>query len=199
MGTRTGGFLAGIAAAALLAGCTPVGVMVAGATGAGLVAAQERSVGDTVDDAIIKARISDLWFRENHALNVKLTLTVNEGRVLITGVVDDPEMRLDAVRLAWQVNGVKEVINEIQVAESGGLAGYAKDSAITADLKARMLTDREIDSLNYSIETVAGTVYLMGIARDQAELDRVIETARNIRWVNRVVSYVRLKDQREGQ
>ncbi len=122
----------------------------------------------------------------------KLDLTVNEGRVLITGIVQNPEARVEAVRLAWQPKGVKQVINEIRVDKSEGFTGYARDTWITARLRTAITFDKHISSINYTIDTVAGTVYLMGAAQSQAELDRVTRTARTIPDVKRVVSYVRI-------
>jgi osmotically-inducible protein OsmY len=91
---------------------------------------------------------------------------------------------------------VREVIDEIKVGEGGGIGTYARDVLIANELRAKLLFDRNIQSINYSIETVGGVVYLMGIAQNQAELDRVTGYARNISYVQRVVSYVRLKSER---
>jgi osmotically-inducible protein OsmY len=108
-------------------------------------------------------------------------------------------MRLDAIRLAWQANGVREVINEIKVSDKGGISAYARDSWVTAELKARLLFDKKVQSINYSVETVDGTVYLMGIAQNRDELDRVQSYARTLAYVKQVVSYVRMKgDPRRG-
>ena len=176
----------------LSAGCTPVGVLMGAGASAGIAGAQERTIGTAVDDAVIQTKISDLWFRHSEKMFEALDMTVIEGRVLITGQLDDPDLRVDAVRLAWQVDGVREVINEIQLTEGEGLQGYARDVRIANELRAKLTFDRQVSAINYSIDTVGGVVYLMGIAKNQAELDRVIAQARNIDSVRRVVSYVRL-------
>ena len=116
---------------------------------------------------------------------------MDQGRVLITGVVQNPDARVEAVRLAWQVEGVRQVINEIRIAKSDGLPGYVRDQWITTRLRAAITFDRDVQSINYSIDTVQGTVYLMGVAQNQAELNRVIETARTIPHVKQVISYVK--------
>jgi len=113
--------------------------------------------------------------------------------VLLTGDVPNPEMRVDAVRLAWQADGVRQVINEIKVEGGGGVTGYVSDSWITSNIRTKMTFDKYVQSINYSVETVDGTVYLMGIAQDQKELDRVIDYARNAKYVKNVTSYVRLR------
>ena len=173
----------------LLPSCTGLAVG-AGAT-AGVATVQEGGISRAISDFEIQAQINDLWFREDIAIFSKLDLTVNQGRVLITGVVQDPGHRVEAVRLAWQPNGVKQVINEIQVAESDGLVGFARDTWISTRLRTAITLDREIQSINYSIDTVKGIVYLMGVAQNQAELNKVIEIARTIPDVDRVVSYVK--------
>lgn len=172
--------------------CTPIGLATGAGATVGVAAAQEGGVGRAVTDMKIQAQINDLWFRSNVNSFLKLDLTVNQGRVLVTGVVQDPEERVEAIRLAWQPEGVKQVINEVQVANSGGIAGYASDTWITTRLRTALTLDRDVQSINYSIDTVAGVVYLIGVAQSQSELNRVIETARTIPNVKRVVSYVKL-------
>ncbi|WP_207481107.1 BON domain-containing protein [Arenibaculum pallidiluteum] len=172
-------------------GCAPLAVGAA-ATAAGTAAAQEGGVQGAVTDAGIHAEINHLWFQHDVEMQRVLDMTVTNGRVLLTGRATTPEMRLDAVRLAWQARGVKEVINEVEVGDSGGLGATATDTWITTQLRSRLLFDRDIASRNYSIDTVGGVVYLMGAARDQTELDRVIGHARAVANVKRVVSYVRV-------
>ena len=176
----------------VLSGCSPVGMVMGTGAAVGISAAREGGISGTVEDVKIKALISDKWFRYDVNTFTKLNLTVNQGRVLITGIVQNPDDRVEAVRLAWQVEGVSQVINEIRVAESDGLPGYVRDQWITTRLRTSLTFDREVQSINYSIDTVAGTVYLMGVAQDQAELNRVIETARTIPHVMNVISYVKM-------
>ncbi|MBK9586685.1 MAG: BON domain-containing protein [Alphaproteobacteria bacterium] len=164
----------------------------------GVAAVQEGGLERAGSDAWIQAQINDLWLRQDLEMFRKLDITVNQGRVLLTGVVQNPEHRVEAVRLAWQPSGVKSVINEIKVADSDGIMGYAKDTWITTKLRSILLADREIESLNYSIDTVQGTVYLMGFAQDQQELDRAIGKARTVSGVKHVVSYVKLAGAPEG-
>ncbi len=175
-----------------LGACAPV-VVGAGAA-VGVTAAQERGVKGALADTEIRLEINHLWFQESTSLYGKVNLQVQEGRVLLTGNVPDPEARLSAVRLAWQAEGVSEVINEIEVRDTSALLDAARDEWISAELKARILVDRAIVSINYSIETVNQVVYLIGIAQSQAELDRVIAYAKDIAYVRRVISYVRVKD-----
>jgi hypothetical protein len=119
-------------------------------------------------------------------------MTVKEGRVLVTGVVQNPEHRVEAIRLAWQPEGVKQVINEVRVADSNGIVGFAKDAWISARLRSALILDKQVQSINYNIDTVQGSIYLMGFALSQSELNRVIELARTMPGARQVVSYVKI-------
>jgi osmotically-inducible protein OsmY len=101
-------------------------------------------------------------------------------------------MRAAAVKLAWKTEGVKDVINEIQIGQSS-LRDIARDSWITAQLKTKITFDKKILAINFSIETVNGIVYLIGIAQDQGELDRILTHGRGIDYVRRIISHVRVK------
>jgi hypothetical protein len=124
----------------------------------------------------------------------ELYKAVQEGRVLVSGEVATADMRADAIQLAWKANGVREVLNEVEVGNTGGLRTYWTDSKIVRELEARMLLEREVSSLNYSVEAYNGTVFLLGVAQDQTELNRVLQLARNIGGVKKVVNHVLLRD-----
>jgi len=165
-------------------------------TGVGYSVAQERSVGNAVDDAGILGQIESEYVQKDvNNLFHKIDVQVHEGRVLLTGSVLEPEHRVEAVRLAWQPQGVKEVINEIQVVDKEGTPkDYAIDAWVTTQIKAKLLVSGEIKSINYSVETVNAIVYLMGVAQNQTELDKVTNIASTIKGVKKVISHVRLKD-----
>jgi osmotically-inducible protein OsmY len=184
--------LLSISALALMNACTPLGMATGAAATAGVASAQEGGIKGAITDASIKGAINEAWFRHDIDMFSKLSTRVDQGRVLLTGVVQNPEHRVEAVRLVWQVNGVKQVINEIQVADSEGIPGWGRDTWITTRLRTEMTFAKDISSLNYSIDTVQGVVYLMGVAMNQNELNRVMEIARTIPNVKKVVSYVKM-------
>ena len=181
-----------MAACLCLSGC--VEFLVGAAATTGLAVAEERSVGDAVDDLTIRTELNHLFFHDDIKLYQNVSFSVIEGRVLLKGSVATPEDRVRALRLAWQADGVREIINEIQVSDESGLLDYARDTWISTQLKARLLLDGGVLSINYSIETVNGTIYVIGIAQDEAELKRVTDHARDIEDVRRVVSHVVFKD-----
>lgn len=181
-----------IALGAPLGACAPV--LIGGAATVGSAAVEERGLEAAVDDTKIRAEINHLWLQHDEAMYREVSLTVTEGRVLLTGQVPTAERRVDAVRLAWQAAGVKEVNNEIQVTDQSGFIDYSRDVIIANTLRKRLLFDNQVKNVNYSVDCVNGIVYLMGIAQNDAELERVIGHARNISNVKKVVSYVVLKD-----
>ncbi|MFZ5914393.1 MAG: BON domain-containing protein, partial [Pseudomonadota bacterium] len=185
---------AGLALALCSAGCVPVVVGAGAATG--IAVAQERSFGTAVDDTTIDMNVGALLLKENDRLFSNVGVEVQEGRVLLTGGVPTPEDRLKATMIAWRSPGVKEVINELQISDKSSLGSIAKDSWITTKLRTRILADRRVLDINYSIETVNGVIYLIGVAGSQEELNIVTDYARNISGVERVVSHVRVKANR---
>lgn len=178
---------------ALLSGCVPL--VFAGATESAVVVAQERSVGNAVDDAGIYLKVKKKFAEQpDNDLFANILVKVVEGRVLLTGNVDKPESQVQAVTLSWQVPGVREVVNEIQINDKASFSNYAQDVWISAQIRSRLLFTKNIRSVNYSVITVNQVVYLMGIAQDQAELDRATWVASTTSYVKNVISYVQLKD-----
>jgi osmotically-inducible protein OsmY len=185
---------AAIALLFLLTGCTPFDLLLGGGATAGVAASEERGINGSLSDAKIGTQISAEWAHKNSNTFIALGLSVYDGRALITGVLKTQQDVDDAIKIAWGVDGVREVINEIIIDPSGVTGTFASDSFIVAQLKGKLLIDKDVSAVNYSIDAVRGIVYLMGVAQSQDELDRVIGYARNIRYVQKVVNHVLLKD-----
>ncbi|UCH75578.1 MAG: BON domain-containing protein [Rhodospirillales bacterium] len=190
------------AAILLLLGILPLGgceaLVLGGVVVGATVAAQDRPVKTAIADSAIQADVGRRLIEFDVDVFRRVDIEVVEGKVLLNGVVPSPEDRIDAARIAWQADGVAEVINELEVQDTRSLSDAARDSWITTKLRSAILFDGEVQSINYSIDTVNGTVYLMGIAQNQGELDRVVGHARNIDYVRRVVPYVRIASPAEG-
>lgn len=181
-----------------LSGCASF-VIGAGAT-AGVAAFQERGLDGAVSDTAITAEIWQKFLAKDEKLFLDIEIEVVEGEVLLAGHVPDVANQLEAVRLSWQVGGVRSVINEIEVGSNGfSLVDSAGDLLITTKIKTALMFDGDVFAINYSIETVNGTVYLMGIAQNDLERNRVISHARETSYVKRVVSHIRLKDDANRQ
>jgi hypothetical protein len=181
----------GVLSTLLLSSCAPV--VIGGGAAAGYTLSQERNVGEIADDLAIKNHI-----KSNFAKKSMFTLVgvkVSEGRVLLTGKVTTQLSRLDAARIAWQQPGVREVNNDIIVTNnSEKLASHvATDSKITAEIKSKLLVTKNVNSTNYGFETIDGVVYVLGIAQNSRELDKVISVASKVKGVIKVVNHVRIK------
>lgn len=185
-----------LAAAQLQTGCV-AGVAAGGAATAGVLGAQERSFAQAASDAKIRTQINSAWLQADERMYRLVSLQVWNGRVLVSGVVANEDMRVTAIQKAWTAAGVKEVINEVRVGETGGAGSFSGDAWITAKLNSKLTFDREVNSVNFSVDTVHDVVYLIGTAQDRKELERVIDHARNVSGVERVVSHVRVRGQGE--
>lgn len=185
---------AAVALPGLTGGCAVAVVGgLAGAGAAGYAAGQERGVNGEYHDFATKTNIQVAWMKAQPPLPPNLDVTVYEGRALLTGAADSPAARDRAAELAGRVAGVRAVYNQIEVAPSRSAWSMASDAWITAKLRSDLVLDKEIRSLNYTIETVNGSVYLIGSARTAGELDRATGWARNIPGVRRVVSFVEVR------
>ena len=178
----------------LLAGCSPLDMTISGGATVATAASEERGLGQAVNDNGITVGIANAMLQTDPGLVITVDVEVHEGRVLLAGQVDRPEDRVTAVRLAWQQPNVVEVINEIKVTKSETVGEYLHDVWLAQTLRNDLLFDSRVRSINYNVDCVAGTIYLMGVAQNQAELQRVIDHARDISYVRNVISFVRLKN-----
>tara|TARA_R110001583_G_scaffold96819_3_gene241465 strand:- start:178362 stop:179027 length:666 start_codon:yes stop_codon:yes gene_type:complete len=173
-------------------GCTSL-VVGAGAT-AGVAAMQERGFKNSVNDNAITANLWRKYLEIDEKMFVDIDIEVLEGEVLLAGYVPTADVEMTAVQTAWQTDGVKRVINQLKVGKTLGVIDTASDLLISTRIKTALMFDSRVYAINYTIETVDGTVYLMGIAQNKNELDRVISHVRATSYVKKVVSYVRLKN-----
>jgi len=176
-----------------LTGCLPVTAMSTTVT-AGRSAAEERRVGEIVDDVVINNKIRTRFSKESFKnIFTKVSANSIEGRVLLTGSVESMEYASQAVKIAWEVPGVREVLNEIEV-DNISLGTHIKDSWIATHVRSKLFFNKKLKSVNYSVEVNNGVVFLTGIAQDQEELDQAEQTASLVNGVSKVVSHVVLKD-----
>lgn len=185
--------LAGILALPFgLGGCVEMVVVsgIAAAAGGGYMAGQERGVDGMASDIAIKTEIATAFLQADPQIQAGVTTTVYDGRVLLTGRVATPAMKATAVQIAGRTQHVRRVHDEVEVASAEDIWDDAKDTWISAQVRSQMVIDPDIRSVNYTIETENGSVYLIGSARSQGELDRATQIARHVPGVRRVVSYV---------
>jgi osmotically-inducible protein OsmY len=183
-----------VALPVVLGGCPAAIVAGLGAAGgAGYAANQERGTGGTVDDLKIKTNIQNAWLQTNPLMQRDLNVTVYEGRTLLTGTAPNPEFKAQAKEVASRVQGVRAIYDEIEVAPAESAWDSAKDTWITSRIRTELTFNPDVRSVNYSIETANKSVYLIGSARSQAELDIATTAARTTPDVKRVVSYVEIR------
>ena len=174
--------------------CTPGGVLASGGATTMVVAEGDRTLGTVVDDATIKINISSNLLSSSTNLFVNVNTSVIEGRVLLTGIVDTQEIRIEAVRKVWEIDGVREVINEIDIGSKTTIKEYANDLWITTQVKGMSAKTIGLRSLSYNFETIKGKVYIVGITSRPEQLDQIIEVTKTIKGVKEIVNYVIIKE-----
>ena len=150
----------------------------------------EKGFSTSVSDTVIKAKLTDKFIQNDASLVTGVESSVSNGAVLMTGKLETQDQKILATRLAWEIKGVKEVINEIQLVSDKSVKTTAKDLAASAQLRAALIGDQEISSLNYSIDVVNGIVYLSGVAANEKERERVIAHAQALRFAKKVINYI---------
>ena len=187
-------FFVGIILIGLNYACSPANVLATGGSTALVVAEDERSFGTVVDDATIKINLAAKFLSAGNNLFVNINTTVLDGRVLLTGLVENQEIRIEAVRLVWEVEGVKEVINEIETGNRDSIKDYANDVWITTQARAVATKTIGFRAIAYNFETINGKIYMAGITSRPEQLDSVIEALKVIKGVKEIVNYVVVKE-----
>tara|TARA_B100000575_G_scaffold72561_1_gene56433 strand:- start:1885 stop:2487 length:603 start_codon:yes stop_codon:yes gene_type:complete len=174
-------------------GCSPANVLATGGSTAMVVAEGDRSFGTVVDDATIKVNIAAKFLNAGSNMFVEINTTVLEGRVLLTGLVKDQETRIEAVRLVWEIDGVNEVINELEIGNRDTLKDYATDLWINTQARALSAKIVGLRVVGYNFETINGKVYVAGITNKPEQLESLVESLKTIKGVKEIVNYVIVK------
>ena len=175
----------------LISNC--VGTSSQGIFGTGVsVALDPRSIGTQIDDNIMQKSLSSRLLLKDKKYILSINLKVLDGRIFITGKVDDPEEKLIITKMAWETKGVRSVKNNIIIKEEFNFKQSAKDILITSQLRAAMIINKKIKSTNYNIDTYKKKIYIYGIAQDKDELKQVLEEAEAILDVKRVIGSILL-------
>ena len=175
----------------LVSGCA--GVASKGIFGTGVsVAFDPRSVGTQIDDSIMEKNLKTrvLLRDKNHLLKVKTK--VLDGRIFLTGTVENPEEKLQLTKLAWETDGVRSVRNDIKIKEEFNFKQSAKDLLITSQLRTAIILNKDIKASNYQIDTYKKKIFIYGIAQTSDEKDLVIKEAKEILDVDDVIASIML-------
>ena len=175
----------------LLSGC--VGVSSKGLFGTGVsVAFDPRSVGTQIDDSIMQKNLSARILLLDKKYLFSINSKVLDGRIFLTGKVEDPEEKLKLTKMAWETDGVRSVRNDIKIKEEFNFQQSAKDILITSQLRAAMIFNKNIKATNYQIDTYKKKIYVYGIALTAEEKEMVISEAKEILDVEDVIASILL-------
>ncbi len=177
----------------ILSGCA--GVSSSGIFGTGVsVAIDPRSLGTQIDDSLMQKNLTAriLLLNKNYLLSVKSK--VLDGRIFLTGKVDEPEEKLKLTKIAWETDGVRSVRNDIKIKEAFNFKQSAKDLLITSQLRTALILNKEIKATNYQIDTYKKKIYIYGISLTKDEKDLVITEAKEILDVEDVIVSILLVD-----
>ena len=175
----------------ILSSC--VGASSKGVFGTGVsIALDPRSLGTQIDDSIMDKNLETrlLLLNKNYFLSVNTK--VLDGRIFITGKIDDPEEKLKITKLAWETQGVRSVKNDLKVKEKFNFKQSAKDLLITSQLRTALVFNKQIKSANYNIDTYKKKIYIYGIAHSEDERKEVINEAKQILDIEDVIASILL-------
>ena len=177
----------------LLNGCIAP-VIIGGGAAAGMLATREKGIGGTVSDSNLASKVKANLYNFNPEMHAKVSVIVQNQEVFLTGLVQDPSWPAEAERLAKSVGDVKSVTNHIETEGEETLGSVSSDSWISTRIRSKMLFEPDIYSLNYTIETTNGVVYITGVSQSEAEVNRITEIARNVGGVKKVVNLAKIKE-----
>ena len=177
----------------ILSGC--VGSASKGVFGTGVsIAFDPRSLGTQIDDSIMQKNLITRLTLKEKSYFLKIKTKVLDGRIFLTGNVDDPEEKLQITKLAWETEGVRSVRNDIKIKEKFNFKQSAKDILITSQFRTALIFNKNIKATNYQIDTYKKKIYVYGIAITKDEKDEVIKEAKEILNVEDVIASILLVD-----
>jgi osmotically-inducible protein OsmY len=177
----------------ILPGC--IGVSSSGIFGTGVsVALDPRSVGTQIDDSIMQKNLSARIILQDKKYLISVNSKVLDGRIFLTGKVDNPEEKLKLTKMAWETDGVRSVRNDIKIKEEFNFKQSAKDILITSQLRTALILNKNIKATNYQIDTYKKKIYLYGIAITKEEKRQVIGEAKKISDVKDVIASILIVD-----
>ena len=175
----------------MLSGC--VGTSSQGLFGTGVsVAIDPRSLGTQIDDNLMQKNLTARLLLEDKKYLLSINSKVLDGRIFITGKVDDPEEKLKITKMAWETKGVRSVRNNLIIKEEFNFKQSATDLLITSQLRTALVLNKKIKSTNYNIDTYKKKIYIYGIAQTKEEQEEVVNEGKSIPDVKRVIASILL-------
>jgi len=182
-------FLLTVLVGLILSGCAGVGSK--GLFGTGVsVALDPRTLGTQIDDSIMQKSLSARILAKDKKYFLSVKSKVIDGRIFLTGKVDNPEEKLQMTKIAWETKGTRSVRNDIKIKEEFNFKQSAKDILITTQLRTAIIVNKNIKATNYQIDTYKKKIYVYGIALTSEEKDLVISEAKEILDVDNVIASI---------
>lgn len=159
--------------------------------------AQEKGLGTSINDKVIYIKLRNAIYEWNASVSQKISISVDNGSILVTGQIKNVDAKINLTKVIWEVNGVKEVNNKVQISETNNLKNIAKDLASLGEIRARLMASKKLNSLNFSIDVVNNIAYISGIASTEEEVAIVTQIAQEARFIKEVQNFVKVnKDKR---
>ena len=159
--------------------------------------AQEKGLGTSINDKVIYVKLRNAIYDWNPSVSENISISVDNGSILITGKLKKIETKVELTKVIWEINGVKEVNNQIQISEINNFKNIAKDLASLGEIKAKLMASKKLNSLNFSVDVVNNIAYISGIAASEEEVSIVTQIAQEARFIKEVQNFVKVnKDKR---
>ena len=173
----------------IFAGC--VGTASTGLFGTGVTLALDpRSIGTQIDDSVMQKNLLTRLVLKEKSYLLSVKTKVLDGRIFLTGKVENPEEKLQITKLAWETKGVRSVKNDIKIKEEFNFRQSAKDLLITSQLRTAIIFNKKIKATNYQIDTYKKKIFIYGIAKTAEERKLVIKEAEEILDVKEVIASI---------
>ena len=159
--------------------------------------AQEKGLGTSINDKLIYVKLRNAIYDWDPSVSENISLSVDDGSILITGKLKNIDTKVQLTKIIWEINGVKEVNNKVQISETNNFKNIAKDLASLGEIKARLMASKKLNSLNFSIDVVNNIAYISGVASSEEEISIVTQIAQEARFIKEVQNFVKVnKDKR---
>ena len=159
--------------------------------------AQEKGFGTSINDKVIYVKLRNAIHAWNPSVSQKISISVDNSSVLVTGKLKRVDTKIELTKIIWDVPGIKEVNNKVQISETYNLKNVAKDLASLGEIRARLMASKKLNSLNFSIDVVNNIAYISGIASSEEEISIVTQIAQQARFIEEVQNFIKVnKDKR---
>ena len=159
--------------------------------------AQEKGLGTSINDKVIYVRLRNAIHNWDPSVSQKISISVDNGSILVTGQLENINTKIDLTKTIWDVSGVKEVNNQVQISKISNIKNIAKDLASLGEIRAKLMASKELNSLNFSVDVVNNIAYISGIASSDEEISIVTQIAQEARFIIEVQNFVKVnKDKR---